>query len=189
MSDAAFAESCHFATERLTVTTWREQLTDPASRGALATRVSEILTANVAKTLPQGWQGIATQNDALAWIDEMSEEGEVFAIRLTASDEIIGFLTMFIERDAGLGGLRLHLGYFLAESNWGQGLGGELIAGLVAWCQGTGRDALNVREIVGFVEPDNAASAKVLTRNGFEAAPEARADGMVAYKHAFAPPD
>ena len=169
-------------------TAWRDELVDPASRNALATRVSEILTADVAKTLPPGWQGITTQDDALAWIDEMSSEGEVFCIRPTATGEIIGFLTMFIDRDADLGGLRLHLGYFLAESSWGEGLGGELIAGLVHWCQETGRDAANVREIIGFVEPDNIASAKVLTRNGFAASSEPREDGMIAYRHTFTRP-
>lgn len=184
MSDAALAQSCQFSTARLTVTSWRELLADAASRDALANRVMEILTPTVTKTLPSGWQGIETQDHAHAWIVGMSEAAEIFNVRLTATKEIIGFLTVYVASDTGSTGLCLHIGYVLAEATWGQGLGGELIDGFVGWC----RQAGNVREILGFVEPDNVASAKVLTRNGFAASGENDSDDMIAFKLVLAAP-
>jgi RimJ/RimL family protein N-acetyltransferase len=61
------------------------------------------------------------------------------------------------------GGVDLRLGYLLAESAWGRGLGTELVAGFVEWCRATPR----IRSIAGGVELHNVGSARVLAKNGF----------------------
>jgi RimJ/RimL family protein N-acetyltransferase len=69
------------------------------------------------------------------------------------------------------GGVTVRLGYLIAEGEWGRGLGGELVAGLVVWC----RTEPAIRALIGGVAADNTASIRILERSGFKpekAAPE-----------------
>ena len=58
----------------------------------------------------------------------------------------------------------LRIGYLIAEQDWGKGLATELLAGLVAWA----RSQPSVHSVTGGVDPANLASARVLTKNGFD---------------------
>jgi RimJ/RimL family protein N-acetyltransferase len=60
-------------------------------------------------------------------------------------------------------GVDVHLGYVLAESAWGQGLGSELVEGFVECCRGERR----VRTLIAGVAADNPASIRILEKNGF----------------------
>ena len=79
--------------------------------------------------------------------------------------------------------VEIRLGYLLAESVWGQGHASELIAGFVAWCRGQPR----LRSIVGGVAPDNIASARVLTKNGFVLTDDASPGGDQMYELVLRP--
>ena len=140
-----------------------------------------MLTVNVAKTLPEGWQGVETTDDALDWIRQRSQEGSVFTVRLIPTGQLVGLLLIDVAAGSKGQGLRLRLGYFLSESSWGQGLGSELIEGLVEWC----RQAGDVEELMGLVEPGNIASVKVLTRNGFESPVSSGREGMLTLRSRF----
>ena len=59
--------------------------------------------------------------------------------------------------------MEVHLGYVLAESAWGQGLGSELVEGFVEWCRGERQ----IRSLIGGVAADNLASVRILEKNGF----------------------
>ena len=175
-------QRCRFSTARLAVRGWKDEISTRSGREALAQIVAAILTDNVAKTLPVGWQGVETKDDALNWIGKRSEEGSVMTVRLARTCELIGLLLIgFDTAAANQRGLRLRLGYFLSESNWGRGLGSELIHGLVCWCSNAG----DVREVIGVVEPGNLASAKVLTRNGFEPSVSTKQEGMLTLRRRF----
>ncbi|MGD8829187.1 MAG: GNAT family N-acetyltransferase [Pseudomonadales bacterium] len=62
--------------------------------------------------------------------------------------------------------------YGFDRPHWGQGLGGELLAGLVQWAVGR----LGFRELRATVHPDNTASVAMLERQGFNLV-EAAFDG------------
>ena len=60
--------------------------------------------------------------------------------------------------------IEVRLGYLLAEDAWGQGYASELVEAFVGWC----RQHPPIASIVGGVARDNVASARVLTKSGFE---------------------
>ena len=73
----------------------------------------------------------------------------------------------------GLGGLYedpfdpgwgLEVGYFLAPAAWGRGYASELVAHCLATAWASGQPSVRA-----FVHPDNAASRRVLEKNGFMA--------------------
>lgn len=108
----------------------------------------------------------------------MTQEGDLLTVRKRKTGEIVGFLILG-EHEKPDGAVRLHIGYFLAESDWGQGLGSELVGGLIGWSSDDDR----VNELVGITEIANVASAKVLTRNGFEPTDDlSMSPGMVTYR-------
>ena len=72
----------------------------------------------------------------------------------------------------------LRLGYLLAESIWGKGIGSELIKGLVKYCN----DSKIIESISGGVEKDNVGSIKVLEKNGFYKSNEKLPGNMLLYK-------
>lgn len=165
-------ERCAFETERLTVAEWR--IDPPAD---LPSRVATVLTATTTSFLPPDWQGDYSEDRARTWIAERDAESPTLLVTDRASGTTVGLVILFEEprpestdaepaieaRPAEPGSLDVRLGYVLAESQWGRGLASELVAGLVGWCRGQPA----IASIAGGVEVDNAASARVLTKNGF----------------------
>lgn len=181
MSSVTFDQRCSFVTARLAVESWKDQISTQSGLGTLASEIASILTPNVAKALPKGWQGVETMDDALDWIGKRTEEGHVFTIRLTGTREFVGLLLVNVSPHPNEEGLQLRIGYFLSESNWGQGLGSELIEGLISWSDEAG----DVHEVLGLVEANNIASAKVLTRNGFKSTGPSGPEKMITYSRTF----
>ena len=178
MDDIEFEQRCRFVTARIAVESWNSDLSTQSARENLAREITNVLTPNVAKALPKGWQGVDTRNNALDWIGERSEEGHVFTVRVIKTRELVGLLLINVSADLDKEGLQLRIGYFLSEPHWGQGLGSELIKGLVSWCD----DAGDIRELLGLVESNNIASAKVLTRNGFRSFGLPGSEKMLAFR-------
>lgn len=58
MNDTPFEQMCSFATARLAVESWKDQISTQTGRGLLASQIASILTPNVAKALPKGGQGV-----------------------------------------------------------------------------------------------------------------------------------
>lgn len=165
-------ERCAFETERLAVAAWT--LDPPAD---LPARVATVLTATTTQFLPPDWQGDYTEDRARTWIAERDAESPTLLVTDRTSGDTVGLVILFEEshpsstdaapaieaRPAEPGSIDVRLGYVLAESHWGRGLASELVAGLVEWCRGEPA----IASIAGGVEVDNAASARVLTKNGF----------------------
>ncbi len=81
----------------------------------------------------------------------------------SSSGSPVALLILFEQEPADADRTDLRIGYLVAEAERGRGLAGELVKGFIDWC----RERAWIRSISGGVEPDNPASARVLTRNGF----------------------
>lgn len=73
---------------------------------------------------------------------------------------------------------------FAIAADWrGQGLGTELVAGLVQQAA----DTTMVRQLLAHVAANDAAAQQVLRRNGFVQAPDLAADGQLRFERAVEP--
>ncbi|MDV7141844.1 GNAT family N-acetyltransferase [Tropicimonas sp. TH_r6] len=150
-----------FATERLSVRSWRQDIEEPEARLALEAALAGLLTEAVLAHLPPSMQ-LGGQRDCIGrWIDARARESEVLRVDLTENGALVGLLILV--EDAG-DSIRpgLHIGYLLGEAVWGQGLASELLSGLVAALDGCGP-----RRLFGGVDTGNPASARVLEKAGF----------------------
>ena len=165
-----------FKTERLIINQYN--LPDTANNHVFAEDIIKILTPNVTKALPNGWQNINTESKALHWIKERDEESAVLLVESSSGNNLIGFIFLYpviLKNNQ----MDIRFGYLLSETHWGKGLGTELINGLVKKCQ----DLNCIKSISGGVEKDNIASKKVLEKCGFHAIDnEEEAEAVVFYE-------
>lgn len=177
---------CAFETPRLLVKEWHSLTPDEWRATDLSEVVAAMLTPAVTQTLPEPWQGDYTPTRASDWVRERDAEG-VTLLAIDKSDgERVGLVILAIEDDptgGSIEGASLRLGYLLAEASWGQGFASELVTGLVAWCR-----ERRVGAIAGGVDEHNAASIRVLEKNGFELQPGAEVGpGELLYRLVLAP--
>jgi len=155
-------KACAFETNRLRIKEWHSLSRDD---GELARVVAGILTGPVTRSLPTTWQGGYTVKRARAWIEERDNEGTTLLVVEKSTGQAIGLMILFeIDADSFPGEIEVRIGYLLSESAWGQGYATELVRGFVGWC----REYTKIRSLVGGVERDNAASARVLEKSGFQ---------------------
>lgn len=167
-------QDCLYKTNRISILNWSFVESHEELKEHRIECVLNIMTPNVTKSLPDGWQNLNTIDKAEEWIDDRKNDSYFYAITLTESQEIIGFLFLY----ATDGIQELRLGYLLGESVWGQGIGSELVKGLVEWSRNTGI----VNSISGGVEKDNIGSIKVLEKSGFYKSNEKLPGEMLLYK-------
>ena len=159
MSKETLDKRCHFHTERLTVHSWKNAISNPKNLDLLSEQVTKILSKKVTESLPPSWQTIDSIEKAKHWILARDDESFVFLINLHQTNTTVGLLIISpIENN------QVQLGYLLSEKYWGQGMASELIAGLVSWCKADKQ----IEKITGGVATNNHGSAKVLTKNGFK---------------------
>ena len=152
-----------FDTDRLSVRHWRGSL-EGAARAALESDLAAILSPAVLAPLPPSlhWDG----GSLSGWIDARAAESEVLLVTSRESGALLGLMILAPDPEAPEGPA-LHLGYLLAESAWGKGYASDLVRGLVAALAGRGP-----LRLVGGVERDNPASARVLVKAGFTVDPD-----------------
>ena len=181
MKNKTIEERCNFNTQRLEVSSWLNQVKGAESKKGFAEKVIEILSPNVTKALPDGWQNISTIDEAKAWIKDRADESHFVTIQLVSTNETIGFIFLY-ESDSENNYYKLRFGYLLSEKHWGKGLGTELIEGLIKWCKKEG----DIQSISGGVETDNIGSIKVLEKTGFSVSTaDNPAEGVVFYEYNF----
>ncbi len=168
-----------FNSERISVVNWCYIESDDKYND-LNKCVLEILTPKVTKDLPDGWQNIVTQKKAASWILERKYDSNFYAITLTKTKRIIGFLFLYIENET-VKKVKFRLGYLLSDTIWGKGIGSELIKALVNWSKNTGM----ISSISGGVEKENTASIKVLIKNGFYKSSEVLPGNVLLYQIDF----
>lgn len=156
-------ESCSFDTARLTVAEWHAAATVGPRGRDLAEVVMSLLTPAVTRALPPEWQGRYTRERAGQWVTERDDEGTTLLVTERASTTAVGLMITLESTAKGETGLDVRLGYVLAESVWGRGLGSELLDGFIRWC----RAEAALRSLIAGVSEDNPASVRILEKNGF----------------------
>lgn len=173
MAAQSVTRRCEFVTERLVVGEWH--LLAERTRADLAVAVTSILTEAATRPLPAAWRGPFTLDRSRDWIRERDDESVTLLVMDRASRDPVGLVILFeILVDDGPE-TDVRLGYVLAEAAWGRGLASELVEGFVSWV----RAQSSIRSIGAGVERDNAASARVLTKNGFTPSPVAAEDELI----------
>ncbi len=154
--------SCRFQTARLAVVEWHNS---PLRAGdSLADVVATLLTSTTTWALPSSWRGDYDRARADDWIRDRDSESAVSLATDRDTGIPVGLIIVFeAPCNDNSGRVDIRLGFLLAESVWGRGLGTEMVAGFVKWSRSTPR----VRSIAGGVGLDNTASVRALAKNGF----------------------
>jgi ribosomal-protein-alanine N-acetyltransferase len=76
----------------------------------------------------------------------------------TEANEPVG-IVVSSRKDEGI-----EIGYWVSPAHWGRGIAGAMVDGALA----TIPEVYGTRQLVARVDPANAASAKLLTRRGFQ---------------------
>lgn len=140
--------------------------------------VASLLTDRVTAFLPDEWRGTFDEGRASSWIAERDLEGTTLIAMEKEASGPVGLLILSEPPTQGADATReVHVGYVLAEASWGKGMATELLAGFVAWCR---REAQVL--IYAGVSTDNAPSAAVLEKNGFDRVERADDDGESLYQ-------
>jgi len=181
MKDKSLERRCNFKTPRLSVASWRQQQQGAEAEKRFAEKVMENLTPAVTKDLPEDWDQLNNQEEAREWIQSRDEESHFVCITQSSSQEILGFIFLYESyMDHPLFDLRF--GYLLSEKSWGQGLGTEIIQGLIQWCQEEG----HIQSLSGGVDHDNIASIRVLEKAGFSVSSvDPSSENVLFYEYRF----
>ncbi|MCS5420666.1 MULTISPECIES: GNAT family N-acetyltransferase [Psychrilyobacter] len=170
-------QRCNFKTRQLSVKSWIHQNEDLTTEQYFTEKVLSILTPQVTKFLPDGWQKINNVEDAQVWIKERLEESCFLTVELIKTNELVGFIFLY-KSGSQDNYYDLRFGYLLSETIWGKGLGTELVKGLAQWCEREG----NIKSISGGVTINNVGSIKVLEKCGFS---PTTLDNVVIYERKF----
>jgi RimJ/RimL family protein N-acetyltransferase len=152
---------CAFLTKRLAVSPWHRASHEHGID--LARAVAAILTPKTTQALPLAWQGEYTVARARRWIAERDGESTALLLVDRNSGEPVGLMLLHEDAKEHDTQRQLRIGYVIKETDWGKGIASELVAGLVDWA----RSQPQIGSIIAGVEPQNAASVRVLTKNGF----------------------
>ena len=108
----------------------------------------------------------ADKAETLAWIDNIILKGLAenrsiqWAITLKGEPKLIGTACLWNLRPEAA---EAELGYDLMPEHWGKGYMQESVAAIIQY----GFERLHLKLIDAYTLPDNTASVKLLTRNGF----------------------
>ena len=165
-----------FKTERLVVQHWAEHLKNPALRKKLAADLQPVLTSVVLRHLPDPLHISNAPHAIHDWMSAREDESTVLTVRHAADHALLG-LVILADMPGDGGQTEVHLGYLLAETAWGIGYATEIISGLIGWYKKEKPDVT----LIGGVEKDNPASARVLEKCGFRVAPNLSSDTADMY--------
>jgi [ribosomal protein S5]-alanine N-acetyltransferase len=106
-----------------------------------------------------------TERDGLAFVERQwgrlaSGEGVSLVIAAAESDEALGHVTLMLTKQTGT----VSIGYWVIERARGQGLASRAVRLLARWAL----IDVGLARVEAFVEPDNAASVRVLEAAGFQ---------------------
>ncbi|MUK62968.1 GNAT family N-acetyltransferase [Aliivibrio fischeri] len=133
-------------------------------------KIVALLTPQVTQGLPPYFHDIETIKEAEIWLKKMSNESQLFTVSAKNTKDIIGFLFL-----SGADSEEVHLGYLLGDEYWHKGYGSELLSGLLDYLY----QHPSIERLVGGVDKDNIASAKLLEKVGFVVKEEM--DSMVVF--------
>ncbi|TDM54380.1 GNAT family N-acetyltransferase [Aliivibrio fischeri] len=149
-------------------------VTEQASQVVL-NKIVALLTPQVTQGLPPYFHDIETLKEAEIWLKKMSNESQLFTVSAKNTNDIIGFLFL-----SGSDNKEVHLGYLLGDEYWHKGYGSELLGGLLDYLH----EHPSIERLVGGVDKDNIASAKLLEKVGFTTKEE-KHPMVVFYEYIF----
>jgi len=124
---------------------------------ALIAAIPSILTEAVVASLPPYFHGVRNTAEAKSWLSKMRSESRLFVIK-DKGDACLGFVFVSNTDKA-----EKHLGYLLAQEYWGKGLASEVLHAFIKRAE----QIESWQILVGGVDKDNLASAKLLLKLGF----------------------
>ena len=148
---------------------------DEESRRCLETDLAAILTSDVLAHLPPTLQLDKDGGGIPSWVDARAREGDVLLLLMRESNHLVGLMILASASDAD-DIPTVHIGYLLATSTWGQGIATELVEGFVA-----GMERYRPVRLIGGVDQENLASARVLEKAGFMIDPDLSHGGVEMY--------
>ena len=138
-----------------------------SNSGELFDEICSILSPEVTVSLPSGWSNINTREKANVWLEARKSEGTVLFVHHKELKRVVGFIFLY-NMDNNSARTDYRFGYLLAQEVWGNGLGTELIKGLIDACKREG----TINSVSGGVERNNGASIRVLEKIGFVSSKE-----------------
>ncbi|ESP91209.1 GNAT family N-acetyltransferase [Pseudoalteromonas luteoviolacea] len=165
-----------FQTSRLDFYTCSALLETPEC----ATSIVKILTPSVVSFLPQDWQSPPQDCDAHHWLNGKLKEAEIYiavpkSSPLNSTFHPIGLAIVHSEQYSA------HLGYLVAEQDWGKGYGTELLSGVMGYL----RQNTPIKTVHAGVDPNNLGSIRALEKCRFELAQTSVAGRNAFYIHRF----
>ena len=165
-----------FKTDRLSVM----PLSSDLNLELLSVETNSILSPEVTKALPPGWQNIDSNDKAAAWLEDRLGESVVLLIHSQDDADLLGFIFLYMDDDSTENTIVIRFGYLLGKKSWGKGIGTEVMRGFIQWA----KDTKYVKSVSGGVEKSNLGSIKVLEKAGFEKSEEETEDTLF-YSYRF----
>lgn len=101
-----------------------------------------------------------TRFDKIIQKNQISEQFGNYKILDAETDEFLGFAKLVIE---GLDSDEAEIGYMILPLHWGKGIAGTVSKQLIE----RAKTQESFKNIIGIIDPENTASRKILTNNGF----------------------
>lgn len=161
-----------YKTKRLNVIDVNKLLKTLTNESDFYENVVNIMSSDVTKDLPEGWQAINTRDKAYKWLQTMQKESKFYLVK--QNKNIIGFLFLY-ETPLENKKIELRIGYLLAKESWGNGYATELIQGLLQHC----KSGMIIETILAGVSKDNQSSIRVLEKCGFNRAESPDSDSLM----------
>jgi len=139
--------------------------------------IVKLLTPKVTENLPPYFRKVNSIIKAHEWLKKTLSEGDLYLVEMKATKtedtkSLVGFI--FTNREEQ----QVHIGYLLGEAYWRKGLASELLKGFIDFA----KKEQGCKKIIGGVDINNHASAKLLTKLGFVAQPDGNAQ-VVFYEY------
>ncbi len=161
MGSTEVTKKCAFRTDRLEVGEWHAMAENYGLD--LETVVLDTLTPQTTRALPPEWHGAFDIERSRRWIEDRDAESATLLAVEHETGAAPCLLLLFESASIEDSGVDVRIGYIVRDETAGRGLASELIGGLVEWA----RSQPTIGVLAGGVSSDNAASARVLIKNGF----------------------
>jgi len=149
-----------------------------AATSRLIPELAPLLTPEVLAPLPPSLALPSGPQPHANWLAERIAESTVQTVRARGTGTLVGLLITH-GWAAGIEPPSVHLGYLFARASWGKGYATQLVQGLVQALSSSVPCTL-----IGGVDRDNPASARVLQKAGFDLDPHKSAQDTLIYVQA-----
>ncbi|MDA0256467.1 MAG: GNAT family protein [Chloroflexi bacterium] len=133
----------------------------PWRRDDAASVVKHANNRNVSRYLRDAFPFPYTETDATTWLRRNGERDPTTNFAIEVDGEAVGSVGLRPQEDVYR--RTAEIGYWLGEAHWGRGIATEVVQAMTAY----GFERLDLVRIEADVFAPNAASARVLAKNGY----------------------